>query len=123
MCRDTLMKENQTVSQKDEMIKMEGRAYTVWSYGQQVEHLVPNGRWVLERLRQRGGSRVPVGAEWHELQDLLLDVTGGQPHELYVCDKPFSFVVTVDGKVTTIHARKVVNGELVDFSKEHTSGD
>lgn len=85
--------------------------------------VVPNGKWVMERPSH--GHSWLVGVEFDELEVFRYTDASCMTRVLYICDKPFGYIVVRDedmdesvypaepiGAKRLLHARQVHKGEL-----------
>ena len=81
----------------------------------QTPHVVPNGKWVMERPCRWAQL---VGVKSEELE--LLEYTGkhGERHCLYVSDKPFGFIMAEDGEYVRGQVQARLVGDLRLYSAQ-----
>lgn len=61
----------------------------------ETPHLVPNGKWVMERPH---GWAWLVGVQFEELEKVEYLDKDGLRHRLYSCDKPFGYVTALEAE-------------------------
>lgn len=89
----------------------------------ETPHLVPNGKWVMER--PSWGCGYLAGVEFDELEQLLYNDKDDVRRGIFICDRPFGFVmvepedvivypdvVKPSSRKTLVYARQVHKGEL-----------
>ena len=87
--------------------------YKGWRYAEkditqvQTPHVVPNGKWVMERPPIWAWL---VGVKYDELEELPYTDKSGLRHVLYICDKPFGYVTALDGEYVLGHVSAVPVG-------------